>query len=78
MPCPEEVDGIGREPVAAAVAGDCRRGAVETVEPGGEALQAVADGAQAILWPESSTPYLFNEDPVQAEAVRALVAAPAI
>ncbi|MBP7778737.1 MAG: apolipoprotein N-acyltransferase [Acidobacteria bacterium] len=35
--------------------------------------RAVADGAQAILWPESSTPYLFNEDPVQAEAVRALV-----
>jgi apolipoprotein N-acyltransferase len=34
---------------------------------------AVADGAQAVLWPESSTPYLFNEDPVQAEAVRALV-----
>jgi apolipoprotein N-acyltransferase len=35
--------------------------------------RAVADGAQAVLWPESSTPYLFNEDPVQAEAVRALV-----
>ena len=25
------------------------------------------------MWPESSTPYHFNEDPVQAEAVRALV-----
>lgn len=35
--------------------------------------RAVAEGAQAVLWPESSTPYLFNEDPVQAEAVRALV-----
>lgn len=35
--------------------------------------QAVAEGAQAVLWPESSTPYLFNEDPVQAEPVRALV-----
>ncbi len=35
--------------------------------------RAVADGAEAILWPESSTPYLFSEDPVQAEAVRALV-----
>lgn len=35
--------------------------------------RAVADGAEAVLWPESSTPYLFNEDPVQAEAVRALV-----
>ncbi len=35
--------------------------------------RAVASGAQAVLWPESSTPYLFNEDPVQAEAVRALV-----
>lgn len=35
--------------------------------------QAVADGAQAVLWPESATPYMFNEDPVQAAAVRALV-----
>lgn len=35
--------------------------------------RAVADGAQAILWPESSTPYLFDEDPVQAAAVRTLV-----
>lgn len=35
--------------------------------------QAVAEGAEAVLWPESSTPYLFNEDPVQAESVRALV-----
>jgi apolipoprotein N-acyltransferase len=35
--------------------------------------RAVAEGAEAVLWPESSTPYLFNEDPVQSEAVRALV-----
>jgi len=35
--------------------------------------RAVADGARAVLWPESATPYLFNEDPVQSEAVRALV-----
>lgn len=35
--------------------------------------RAVAEGAEAILWPESSTPYLFNEDPVQSEAIRALV-----
>ena len=35
--------------------------------------RAVADGARAVLWPESSTPYMFNEYPVQAEAVRALV-----
>jgi apolipoprotein N-acyltransferase len=35
--------------------------------------RAVADGAEAVLWPESATPYLFNEDPVQAEGVRALV-----
>lgn len=35
--------------------------------------KAVAGGAQAVLWPESATPYMFNEDPVQAAAVRALV-----
>lgn len=33
----------------------------------------VASGAQAVLWPESATPYMFNEDPVQAASVRALV-----
>ena len=33
----------------------------------------VASGAQAVLWPESATPYMFNEDPVQAAAVRTLV-----
>ena len=35
--------------------------------------EAVAGGAQAVLWPESSTPYMFDEDPVQAAAIRALV-----
>ena len=35
--------------------------------------EAVAGGAHAVLWPESSTPYMFDEDPVQAAAVRALV-----
>jgi len=35
--------------------------------------RAVAEGARAVLWPESATPYLFNEDPVQSAAVRALV-----
>ena len=35
--------------------------------------EAVAGGAQAVLWPESSTPYMFDEDPVQAAAIRTLV-----
>jgi apolipoprotein N-acyltransferase len=35
--------------------------------------QAAAAGAQAIVWPESATPYFFNEDPVEGEAIRALV-----
>lgn len=35
--------------------------------------KAVAAGARAVLWPESATPYFFNEDPVQAESVRGLV-----
>ena len=35
--------------------------------------EAVAGGAQAVLWPESSTPYMFDEAPVQAAAIRALV-----
>lgn len=35
--------------------------------------RAVADGAEVVLWPESATPYMFDEDPVQAEAVRRLV-----
>jgi apolipoprotein N-acyltransferase len=35
--------------------------------------QAAAEGADVILWPESSTPFLFNEAPLEAEAVRMLV-----
>jgi apolipoprotein N-acyltransferase len=35
--------------------------------------QAVAAGAAVVLWPESATPYYFNEHPVRAEAVRSLV-----
>ncbi len=35
--------------------------------------QAAAAGAAVVLWPESSTPYYFNEEPVRAEAVRDLV-----
>jgi apolipoprotein N-acyltransferase len=35
--------------------------------------EAVAKGARGVFWPESATPYLFNEDPVRADAVRALV-----
>lgn len=34
---------------------------------------AVARGARLVIWPESSTPFLFDEDPVSAAAVRALV-----
>ena len=35
--------------------------------------RAAAAGARAVLWPESATPYFFNEDPVQSEAIRELV-----
>jgi apolipoprotein N-acyltransferase len=35
--------------------------------------EAVAAGAGLVIWPESSTPFLFDEDPRAAEAVRALV-----
>jgi apolipoprotein N-acyltransferase len=35
--------------------------------------QAAAAGAAVVLWPESSTPYYFNEEPARAAAVRALV-----
>jgi apolipoprotein N-acyltransferase len=35
--------------------------------------QAVAEGAEVVLWPESSTPYLFNEDADRADRVRGLV-----
>jgi len=34
--------------------------------------QAVADGAQVVLWPESSTPFYFDDDP-SAAAIRAAV-----
>jgi apolipoprotein N-acyltransferase len=35
--------------------------------------QAAAAGAAAVLWPESATPYYFNEAPARAAAVRSLV-----
>ena len=35
--------------------------------------QAAARGAQVVLWPESATPYYFNEEPVESEGVRQLV-----
>jgi apolipoprotein N-acyltransferase len=35
--------------------------------------QAAAAGAAVVLWPESATPYYFNEAPARAAAVRALV-----
>ena len=35
--------------------------------------QAAAAGAAAVLWPESATPYYFNEVPARAAAVRSLV-----
>ncbi|MGE0122559.1 MAG: apolipoprotein N-acyltransferase [Vicinamibacterales bacterium] len=35
--------------------------------------QAAAAGAEVVLWPESATPYYFNEAPSRAAAVRALV-----
>ena len=37
--------------------------------------QATAAGATVVLWPESATPYFFNEDPVEGESIRALVRA---
>ena len=37
--------------------------------------QAASAGADVVLWPESATPYFFNEDPVEAESIRALVRA---
>ena len=37
--------------------------------------QAASGGADVVLWPESATPYFFNEDPVEAESIRALVRA---
>ena len=37
--------------------------------------EAIARGAQAVLWPESSTPFFFEEDKPNAEQVRALARA---
>src|SRR5262249_30169141 len=34
--------------------------------------QAIAQGAELVIWPESSTPFMFEEDPVDAERVRAI------
>lgn len=34
--------------------------------------EAAAKGAQLVIWPESSTPFMFEEDPAGAEALRAL------
>lgn len=35
--------------------------------------QAAAKGAQFVIWPESATPFFFEEDPYSAERLRALV-----
>ncbi len=35
--------------------------------------QVAAEGVDVVLWPESATPYLFNEDAVEADALRELV-----
>ena len=34
--------------------------------------QAIAGGAQVVIWPEASTPFSLEEDPAGAEAVRAI------
>src|SRR5690606_17640638 len=34
--------------------------------------RAIADGAQAVIWPESSTPFFLEEDPVRASRIRRL------
>jgi apolipoprotein N-acyltransferase len=34
--------------------------------------QAIAEGAQVVIWPESSTPFLFEENRPEAEQVRAI------
>jgi apolipoprotein N-acyltransferase len=36
--------------------------------------QAVAEGAELVVWPESSTPFIFDEDPVGEALVRGVVA----
>jgi apolipoprotein N-acyltransferase len=35
--------------------------------------QAIFEGAELVIWPESSTPFMFEEDPVGAEQLRTLV-----
>jgi apolipoprotein N-acyltransferase len=35
--------------------------------------EAVGRGAQFVLWPESSTPFMFEEEPVRGEDIRSLV-----
>jgi len=37
--------------------------------------QAIREGAELVLWPESSTPFLFEENPAEAAQVRALARA---
>ena len=37
--------------------------------------QALASGAEFVLWPESSMPFLFEENPIDAEKIRALARA---
>lgn len=39
----------------------------------GMSRDAVAKGAQFVLWPESATPFYFDEDPVNADHLRRLV-----
>src|SRR5207247_10322581 len=34
--------------------------------------EAIRDGAEVVLWPESSTPFYFEEDRTAADAVRSL------
>jgi apolipoprotein N-acyltransferase len=34
--------------------------------------QALAKGAEFVLWPESSMPFLFEEDPIDADRIRAI------
>lgn len=34
--------------------------------------QAISEGADLVLWPESSTPFLFDEDPASADQIRTL------
>jgi apolipoprotein N-acyltransferase len=38
----------------------------------GKTRRAIAQGASLVLWPESSTPFMFEEDPAGAEIVRSV------